>query len=116
MQLAPVNAMLAAPSPVSCERHWPSGSGREAFEVRPTVPSTWLVTPSTSWPYCHTYLGQFDAARQLVDTLASSALSPPPVTDVLCPGLNSQIAFGEGALTQADVFAARAGVEPPARL
>ena len=30
------------------------------------------------------------------------------MTDVLCPGLNSQIAFGEGALTQANAFAAGA--------
>ena len=68
----------------------------------------WLLGLNISGAYCHTYLGEFDAARQLVDTLASSPLSPPPVTDVLCPGLNSQIAFGEGALTQAEVFAAAA--------
>ncbi len=30
------------------------------------------------------------------------------MTDILCPGLNGQIAYGEGALTQADAFAARA--------
>ena len=68
----------------------------------------WLHGLNISGAYCHTLLGEFDAARQLVATLAASALSPPPVTDVLCPGLNSQIAFGEGALTQADVFAADA--------
>ena len=68
----------------------------------------WLLALDISGAYCHTYLGEFDAARQLVDTLASSSLSPPPVTDVLCPGLNSQIAFGEGALTQAERFAAGA--------
>ena len=59
----------------------------------------WLLALDIAGAYCHTYLGEFDAARQLVDTLASAALSPPPVTDVLCPGLNSQIAFGEGALS-----------------
>ncbi len=72
--------------------------------------------PVDPWPraldvacaYCHTYLGEFDAARELVGTVASAALSPPPVTEVLCPGLKSQIAFGEGALSQADIFAAGA--------
>ena len=85
------------------QRQW-----ARSLEIDGGAVDLWLLALDVSGAYCHTYLGEFDAARQLVDTLASSALSPPPVTDVLCPGLNSQIAFGEGALTQADVFAAGA--------
>ena len=68
----------------------------------------WPRALDVACAYCHTYLGEFAAARRLVDTVASAALSPTPVTDILCPGLNGQIAYGEGALTQADAFAARA--------
>ncbi len=68
----------------------------------------WPRALDVACAYCHTYLGEFAAARRLVGTVASAASSPPPVTDVLCPGLNSQIAFGEGVLTQADAFAAGA--------
>ena len=94
-----------------------TGQLQEALAQRPKARSfgvgggaidPWPRALDVAAAYCHTYLGEFDAARQLVDTVASSAWSPPPVTDVLCPGINSQIAFGEGALTQADAFAAAA--------
>ncbi len=62
----------------------------------------WPRAHDVACAYSHTYLGEFAAARRLVDTVASAALSPTPVTDILCPGLNGQIACGEGALTQAD--------------
>ena len=65
----------------------------------------WHRALDVTWAYCYTYLGQFETARQMIDTVASASTSPPPVTDVLCPGINSQIAFGEGGLSQADVFA-----------
>ena len=108
MQLASANAIVLRPHRSAARVTGPAAVGAKPRHRRwcrgPVAPR-----PSTSsGAYCHTYLGEFDAARQLVDTLASAALSPPPVTDVLCPGLNSQIAFGEGALTQADVFAAGA--------
>ena len=94
-----------------------TGQLQEALAQRPKARSLGVGGGAIDpWPraldvaaaYCHTYLGEFDAARQLVDTVASSVSSPPPVTDVLCPGINSQIAFGDGALTQADAFAAGA--------
>ena len=85
------------------QRQW-----ARSLRVEQGAVDEWLLGLNISGAYCHTYLGEFDAARQLVVTLASAALSPPPVTDVLCPALTSQIAFGEGALTQADVFAADA--------
>ena len=107
MQLASANAIDFALTgqlrESLAQRHW-----ARSLRVDPGAVDEWLLGVDISGAYCHTYLGEFDAARQLVGTLASSALSPTPVTDVLCPGLNSQIAFGEGALTQAKVFAAGA--------
>ena len=85
------------------QRKWARSLDIDAGAIDP-----WLRALDVTGAYCHTYLGQLAAARQLVDTLASSASSPQSVTDVLCPGLNSQIAFAEGALNQADVLAARA--------
>ncbi len=103
-----------------------TGQLQEALAQRPKARSfgvgggaidPWSRALDVAAAYCHTYLGEFDAARQLVDTVASSAWSPPPVTDVLCPGINSQIAFGEGTLTQADAFGRGcAGLQPSARL
>ena len=69
--------------------------------------SDWIVTLDTLAMYCHTYLGQFGAARQLVDALASAQLSAP-LTEVLCPGVISQVAFLEGALDEAGALAAGA--------
>ena len=88
-----------------------TGQLREALDERQRALSLdtdggavdpWPRALDVACAYCHTYLGEFAAARRLVDTVASAALSPTPVTDILCPGLNGQIAYGEGALTQAD--------------
>ena len=68
----------------------------------------WLLALDLSSAYCHTYLGEFEKARMLTATVASSPLSPGPVTSVLCAGIHSQICFEEGALTQADELAAGA--------
>ena len=54
---------------------------------------------STSWPLALDVVRAPTAtptsvsstrARQLTDGLASSPLSPPPVTDVLCPGITAR--------------------------
>ncbi len=107
VQLAAVNAIFLGHTgqlqEALAQRQW-----ARSLEIGGGAVDMWLHALDVAGAYCHTYLGQFDAARQLVDTLAASVLSPPPVTDVLCPGLNSQIAFAEGALTQADIFAAGA--------
>ena len=55
--------------------------------------------------YCHTYLGQYAQARQTIDAVASGQFSPPPVTEVLCPGVTSQVALAEGALAEAATLA-----------
>ena len=107
VQLAAVNCMnfgyIGQLQEALAERQWARSLGIGGGALDP-----WFLALDIAGAYCHTYLGQFGAARQVVDTLATSALSPPSVTEVLCPGLNSQIAFGEGALAQADVFSAGA--------
>ena len=114
VQLASVNAMNSALTgqlrAALDQRQW-----ARSLEIGGGAVDLWFHALDVAGAYCHTYLGHLDAARQLVDTLASSPLSPQPVTDVLCPGINSQIAFGEGALSQADVFA-RAALESSRRL
>ena len=104
VQLAQVNAIylghIGQLQEALAQRQW-----ARSLEIGGGVVDLWLHALDVTGAYCHTYLGDFESARQLVDTLASSSLSTAPVTDVLCPGLNSQIAFGEGALSQADVFA-----------
>jgi LuxR family transcriptional regulator, maltose regulon positive regulatory protein len=65
----------------------------------------WGVGQDVLAMYCHTYLGEFSAARQVARTTASAPWSPPPVTEVLCPGITSQVALAEGALTEAATLA-----------
>jgi LuxR family maltose regulon positive regulatory protein len=65
----------------------------------------WIVTLDTLAMYCHTYLGQFRQARLLADALISAEVSEP-LTEVLCPGVISQVAFIEGALEEAGALAA----------
>ncbi len=107
VQLAAVNAMhlgyIGQLQEALDQRQW-----ARSLEIGGGAVDAWMLALDIAGAYCHTYLGQFDAARQLVDTVASASLSPPSVTDVLCPGLHSQIAFGEGALTQAEAFATSA--------
>ena len=104
VQLAAVNAMnfghTGQLQAALDQRQW-----ARSLKIGGGAVDLWFHALDVAGAYCHTYLGHLDAARQLVDTLASSALSTQAVTDVLCPGINSQIAFGEGGLSQADVFA-----------
>ena len=75
------------------------------FEATADGVSDWIVTLDTLAMYCHTYLGHFSEARQLADTLAAAQVSAP-LTEVLCPGVISQVAFLEGALDEAGTLAA----------
>ncbi len=114
VQMASVNAMCLGHTgqlqAALDQRQW-----ARSLEIGGGAVDLWFHALDVVGAYCHTYLGHLDAARQLVDTLASSALSTQAVTDVLCPGIKSQIAFGEGALSQADVFA-QAALESSRRL
>ena len=65
----------------------------------------WLVGGDVLAMYCHTYMGNFSMARQVAGAVASARSSPPPVTEVLCPGITSQVALAEGALTEAGTLA-----------
>ena len=76
------------------------------FEAKADGVDDWIVTLDTLAMYCHTYVGQFNEARQLADALTSAQVSAP-LTEVLCPGVISQAAFIEGDLEEA-------GAWPPA--
>ena len=107
VQLASVNAtylgLTGQLRESLAQRQW-----ARSLDIGAGAADLWFLALDVTSAYSHTYLGEFDAARHLVDTLASASLSPPPVTDVLCSGIKSQIAFGEGQLSQAGVFAAAA--------
>ena len=75
------------------------------FEAKAEGADDWIVTLDTLAMYCHTYVGQFRAARQLADALAAAQISAP-LTEVLCPGVLSQVAFIEGNLEEAGTLAA----------
>ncbi len=51
--------------------------------------------------YARTYRFEFTRSRHLADALCTAAVSPPPVREVLGPGLRSQAAFFEGSLREA---------------
>ncbi len=51
--------------------------------------------------YCRIYRFEFARSRHLADVVGAAAISPPPVREVLCPGLRSQAAFLEGSLGEA---------------
>ena len=65
----------------------------------------WRVGQDVLGMYCFTYLGEFAKARQTASSAAAATPSPPPVTEVLCPGITSQVALAEGALTEAATLA-----------
>jgi LuxR family transcriptional regulator, maltose regulon positive regulatory protein len=58
--------------------------------------------------YDRTYLLEWAKARHLADTVSGARVSPPPVREVLCPGVKSQAAFLEGALEEAAALAGSA--------
>ena len=79
----------------------------------------WQVGQDMLTMYCYTYSGDYSKARQVAGAVASSQLSPPAVTEVLCPGVISQVALAEGALSEASTLAngaiasaGRLGLEP----
>jgi LuxR family transcriptional regulator, maltose regulon positive regulatory protein len=79
--------------------------GARPFEAEANGVGDWIVTLDTLAMYCHTYVGQFGQARQLADALASAQVSAP-LTEILCSGVISQVAFLEGNLEEAGVLAA----------
>ena len=103
VQLASVNVHVLRPSPVSCEealaqRQWARSLDIGGGAVDDVAPRPRRRRAPTATPI------SVNSTRPANWSTRSPPLrlSPPPVTDVLCPGLNSQIAFAEGALTQAD--------------
>ncbi len=65
----------------------------------------WFVGLDHMAAFCYTHLGDFVKARQFVEAVGSAHASPP-LTEVYCPGARAQIAWAEGALTEADDWAA----------
>ena len=65
----------------------------------------WQIGQDMLTMYCYTYLGDYSQARRVVGAVASAPLSPRPVTEVLCPGVISQVALAEGALNEAGTLA-----------
>jgi LuxR family maltose regulon positive regulatory protein len=63
--------------------------------------SDWFDVLDAMAMYCYTYLGEFSEARRLSQVVASSPAAAPPVTEVLIPGVMSQVAWREGDLLQA---------------
>ncbi len=78
----------------------------EAYEsaMHTGGPEDWLVALDATAMICHTYLGNFDQARQLATAITTAAVTPAPARDVLCAGVQSQVAVAEGALGDADVL------------
>ncbi len=76
-------------------------------ELPEGVMSDWIAVLDALAMYGHTYLGEFDQARRLAETVASSPAGGPPVAEVLCPGVMSQVAWAEGALEEAGDLAGR---------
>jgi LuxR family maltose regulon positive regulatory protein len=64
----------------------------------------WLAGLEVVALYCHTYLGDYGEGRRLADAIASAQVSPP-VTEVLCRGVKSQVALAEGGLVEARALA-----------
>ena len=59
----------------------------------------------TCWPCTATPTWAISAGSPGCRSVASARSSPPPVTKVLCPGITSQVALAEGALTEAGTLA-----------
>ena len=79
--------------------------GARPFEAKADGVSDWVITLDTLAMYCDTYLGHFGEARLLADALTSAQVSAP-LTEILCSGVISQVAFIEGALEEAGRLAA----------
>ena len=63
------------------QRQW-----ARSLDINGGAVDPWPRALDVACAYCHTYLGEFEAARQLVDTVATAALSPSPVTECALPG------------------------------
>ncbi|HTT89274.1 MAG TPA: LuxR C-terminal-related transcriptional regulator [Acidimicrobiales bacterium] len=68
----------------------------------------WLAGCDVLEMYCHTFMGQFSAARESCDAVLASPFTRPTEKEVLCPGVMSQAALAEGALFDARALADRA--------
>jgi LuxR family transcriptional regulator, maltose regulon positive regulatory protein len=91
------------------QRHW----ARATSSLAPDL-DLWLLGMDITAMHCCTYLGDLDEARRLAEVVAS-AQAIPSVTEVLCPGALSEIAWAEGVLTAADAMAG-AALESAGRL
>jgi LuxR family maltose regulon positive regulatory protein len=58
--------------------------------------------------WSHTYLGEFAQVRRLADGVASGTVSRSPFAEVFSPGVTSQVALAEGALSEAEALSGRA--------
>ncbi len=75
-----------------------------SFESAARGVDDWIVSLDTLAMYCHTYVGDFAEARRLADALIAGGTSVP-LTDVLCPGVISQVALLAGDLDEAAALA-----------
>ena len=64
----------------------------------------WFIAVDAVAMYCYNLLGQFEEARQLARAVIAANMGPP-VSEVLCPGVMSQVALFEGALSEASALA-----------
>ncbi len=58
--------------------------------------------------YDYLYIGDFAQALQLAEAVATAEITPPAGRHVLCPGIQSQIAWAQGDLTEAEDWASQA--------
>jgi LuxR family transcriptional regulator, maltose regulon positive regulatory protein len=75
----------------------------------------WLVSVDATGAYSHLHLGHFDEALQLAQAVAAAEATPPPARAMFYPGVRSQVAWAQGALSEADTWASRA-LEPAERM
>ncbi len=68
----------------------------------------WLLGLDVLAMYCHIRRGDLALAGRLANEIAMSPASPPPVTEVICPGGLSEIALSEGNLGEAVTQSSRA--------
>ena len=117
---------LALVSSLYCAGHRATGRvvgsptpGAAAWRHHVVGLDEWLVGLDMVAMYCHTYLGDFSTARRARRCRRLGSVEPSRVTEVLCPGVISQVALAEGALneaarwpTRAIASARRLGFEP----
>jgi LuxR family transcriptional regulator, maltose regulon positive regulatory protein len=68
----------------------------------------WLLSLDSTGAYSHLNLGNFDQALELAEEVVSAWATPPPAFVVSYLGIRSEVAWAQGALSEADAWAGRA--------